>query len=104
MPITFILAMAAVAAYFAVVTTALMIHGIWVAPFIERHGERTAGFLAHWMSGGTGLIRDYVTARRLCKQRNIQPWWMRWFTWLLASAGVLVAGVVAFMLWSFGNK
>lgn len=104
MPITFILAMAAVAAYFAVVITAWMIHGIWVAPFIDRHGERRAGFLAHWMSGGTGLIRDYVTARRLCKQRNIQPWWMRWFTWLLASAGVLVAGVVAVLRWSVGNK
>lgn len=103
MPISVILAMAAVAAYFAVVITALMIHGIWVAPFIERHGERSAGFAAHWLLK-TGLVRDYMTARRLCMERNIQPWWMKWFTWLLASAGVLVAGVVGFMLWSFGNK
>jgi hypothetical protein len=104
MPISFILAMAALAAYFAAVITALMIHGIWVAPFIERYGARTAGFVAHWMSGGTGLIRDYLTARRLCKELDIKPRWMRWFTSLLAVAAILVGSLMAFMLWSFGNK
>jgi len=103
MPISFILAMAALAAYFAVVITALMIHGIWVAPFIERHGARTAGFLAHWMLG-TGLIRDYLTARRLCRERGIRPPWMRWFTWLLVVVGILVGGLVGFMLFSFVQK
>jgi len=104
MPTSFILSMAAVAAYFAVVITALMIHGIWVAPFIERHGARTAGFVAHWMSGGTGLVRDYMTARRLCRELGIMPRWMKWFTSLLAVAGILVGSIVGFMLWSFGNK
>jgi len=101
MPLTFILAMAALAAYFAVAITALMLHGIWIAPFIERHGLRSAGFASHWIFG-TGLIRDYVTARRLCKQRGIKPRWMPWFTWLLLVAGVLGAGLISLVLVGFG--
>jgi hypothetical protein len=101
MPLPFILALAVLAAYFAVVITALMIHGIWVAPFIERHGARTAGFVAHWMLGGSGLVRDYLTARRLCRERGISPWWIKWLTSLLVVAGMLVAGIVGFLLWSF---
>ena len=104
MPLTFILAMAGVAAYLGAVITALLLHGIWVAPFIERHGARTAGFFAHWTLGPTGLIRDYLTARRLCAERGIRPRWMKWFTSLLVIAGILVGSLVAFLLWNLGNK
>jgi hypothetical protein len=103
MPLSFTLAMAGLAAYFAVLITALVVHGIWVAPFIERHGARTAGFVAHWMLG-TGFVRDYLTARRLCRERGIRPRWMRWFTGLLLVVGLLVAGLVTFVLLSFGNR
>lgn len=96
--------MAGVAAYFAVVITALIVHGIWVAPFIERHGARTAGFAAHWMLGPTGVVRDYLTARRLCRERGIRPRWMKWLTSLLVAAAILVAGLVVFLLSSFANR
>ena len=104
MPLTFILAMAGVAAYLAAAITALLVHGVWVAPFIERHGGRTAGFVAHWMLGGTGLIRDYITARRLCRQTGLRPRWMRWFTLLLATAAAFAAGTVVVVLSTFGKK
>ncbi len=103
MPTSFILAMTALGAYFGVLITALIVHGIWVAPFIERHGAKSAGFVAHWMLG-TGLVRDYLTARRLCRERGISPRWMRWFTSLLFVVGLLVAGLVAFMLLSLGAR
>jgi CHASE2 domain-containing sensor protein len=103
MPLSFILVMVGLGAYFAVVITALIVHGIWVAPFIERHGVRTAGFAAHWIFG-IGLVRDYLTARRLCRQRGIRPPWMRWFTSLLLLVGILAGGLVAFLLCSFGVK
>ncbi len=102
MPVTFILAMAGVAAYLAAAITALLVHGIWVAPFIERQGERTAGFFAHWMLGGFGLIRDYLTARRLCARAGVRPFWMRWFTALLAAAALLAAGTVVIVLSTLG--
>ena len=103
MPLSFILAMAGLAAYFAVLITALILHGIAVAPFIERHGARTAGFVAHWMLG-SGLIRDYFTARRLCRQQGIRPWWMKWFTSLLVVVATIAAGLVAFVLATFGER
>ena len=103
MPFPFILMLAALAAYFAVLITALIVHGIWVAPFIERHGARTAGFAAHWMLG-TGLVRDYLTARRLCKESGVRPRWMNWFTALLVVVGVLAAGLVLFLLSGLGDK
>lgn len=70
MPLEAILILVVIGAYFAVFITSLLIHGIWIAPFIGRHGFRSAGFAAHWMLG-TGLVRDYLTARRLCKQMGI---------------------------------
>jgi len=103
MPFSFTLAMAGLAAYFAVLITALIVHGVWVAPFIERHGARTAGFVAHWMLG-TGSVRDYLTARRLGRERGISPRWLRWFTWLLVIVGIFVVGLVSFMLLSFGKR
>ncbi len=95
--------MTGLAAYFALLITALIVHGIWVAPFIERHGARTAGFVAHWMLG-TGLVRDYLTARRICRETGVRPRWMSWFTWLLVVVGIFVAALVLFMLLSFGNR
>ncbi|MGO8930726.1 MAG: hypothetical protein ACLQU3_28035 [Limisphaerales bacterium] len=104
LPLTFILAMAGVAAYLAAVIAALVVHGVWVAPFIERQGERTAGFFAHWMLGGAGLVRGYMTARRLCKQRGVRPLWMRWFGLLLVVAAILAAGTVVVVLSSLRDK
>ena len=104
MPVSFILVMAAVAAYLATCITALLVHGIWVAPFIERHGKRTTGFLVLWALGPLALIRDYLKARRLCQARGIRPRWMGWFASLLLGAGILVVALVAFMLWSFAAR
>lgn len=64
--------------YFGILITALLVNGIWVAPFIERHGRKTAGFFSYWMMG-TGLISDYLIARRLCKFLGVWPPWMKWF-------------------------
>ena len=96
MPLSFILAMIGVGIYFVVIIIALMIHGIWLAPFVERHGKRTAGFLT-W-TAGVGLVLDYLTARQLCHERGISPWWMRWFASLLVVAGVLAALIIIYVL------
>jgi ABC-type uncharacterized transport system permease subunit len=96
--------MAAVAAYLATAITALLIHGIWVAPFIERHGERSTGFLLLWTLAPMALILDYLKARRLCEEIGIRPGWMRWGTLLLAATAVLAACVVVVVLSSIGNK
>jgi hypothetical protein len=57
MPFEAIVIIVFVATFIAVMIAAMMLHGIRVAPFLERHGARTAGFVAHWILG-TGLIRD----------------------------------------------
>lgn len=102
MPLEAILILVVIGAYFAVFITALLIHGIWVATFIERHGFPTAGFVAHWMLG-TGVIRDYLTARRLCKQMGIRPRWMKWFSLVLLAVAVVASGIVAFILTVFAK-
>ncbi len=83
MPLSIILVMTALAVYFAMVISVLIVDGIWVAPSVERHGARSAEFVAHWMLG-TGLIRDYRMVRRLSRDRGIRVSWMEWSTWLLA--------------------
>src|SRR5438034_10730864 len=75
MPLSFILAMIAVGIYFLVVIAALMIHGIWLAPFIERHGRRSAGFFVFGALPGLGLIQDYLAARQICRERGTKPRW-----------------------------
>ena len=100
MPLEAIFILAVVGAYFAVFITALLLHGIWVAPFIERHGARAAGFTSHWIIG-TGLIRDYITARRICKQKGLTPHWVRWFSVTLLAIGIMAAGIVGFILLTF---
>jgi hypothetical protein len=104
MPLSLILAMAAVAAYLGAVMTALFFHGVWVAPFIERHGQRSAGFLSIWIFPPTGLIRDYIRARRLCERIGLSPFWMRWFTSALILAGVFAGSSMAVMLFAFGTQ
>jgi hypothetical protein len=91
MTVLFILEIAGSGAGLVVIIATLMIHGIWVAPFIERHGVRTAGFLVFGMCGGIGLIQDYLAARRICQERGIRPRWMGWFSSLLVVAGALFA-------------
>jgi hypothetical protein len=76
--------------------TALLIHGIWIAPFLERHGRMSAGFFAHWFSG-TGLMQDYGTAQTLCRELGIYPWWLRTLKWLLLSELVLLIGLLGSM-------
>jgi hypothetical protein len=104
MPISFILFMVSGGICFVVIIAALMIHGIWVAPFIERHGVRTAGFLIFGMCGGVGLIQDYLAARRICRERRIKPRWMSWFTSLLVAAGALLALILGYILFSFLHR
>ena len=104
MPLTFILTMAAVAGYLGAVMTALLFHGAWVAPFIERHGQRTAGFFSHWILAPTGLIRDYMTARRLCERVGLRPFWMRWFTSAMVLAAVFAALSTAVVLLAYSTK
>ena len=104
MPVSFILAMVVVGIYFAVIISALMIHGIWVAPFVERHGVRTAGFLIFGLCGGVGLIQDYLAARRICRERGIRPRWMRWFTSLLVVAGASALLLLGYILFSFLSR
>lgn len=97
MPVEAILVLTLVAAYVVVFVTALLFHGIWVAPFIERHGARTAGFVSHWIIG-TGLFRDYLIARRICKERGLRPSWLRWFSVALLVVGILMLGVFGFIV------
>ncbi|RME92136.1 MAG: hypothetical protein D6766_10595 [Verrucomicrobia bacterium] len=100
MPLAFKLALAGVAAYLVVIMAAMFVHGVWVGPFIARHRARLRGFVAAWMLG-RGLIQDYYTARRICRERGIRPRWLSWFGWLLLVAGLLAVGVVGFILWCF---
>jgi hypothetical protein len=102
MPVSFILLMTGVGISFVVACTALIIHGIWVAPFIERHGKRTTGLLT-WV-GGVGLILDYLTARRLCQGLGIRPRWMKWFASLLVVSGVLAVLITALVLFEILHK
>jgi len=104
MEISFILAMVGVGISFVVIIAALMIHGIWVAPFIERHGVRTAGFLIFGLCGGVGLIQDYLAARRICQERRIRPRWMSWFTSLLVAEGALLPLILGCILFSILHR
>ena len=97
MPVSFIIAMAGVGINFVVVLSALMIHGIWLAPFIERHGRRSAGFFALGMLP-VGIVRDYLVARQICRERGVRPRWLKWLASLLVATGVSAVLIIAFIL------
>ncbi|HEX3889430.1 MAG TPA: hypothetical protein VHX90_01150 [Verrucomicrobiae bacterium] len=104
MPLVVIWMMVGIGIYFIVIIAALLIHGIWLAPFIERHGKRSAGFFVFGMLPGVGLVKDYLAARQICRERNINPRWMWWFALLLIAAGVFAALIIGFILFSFLHK
>ena len=104
MPTVVVWMMIGMGIYLAVIVAVLMIHGIWLAPFIERHGIRSAGFFVFGTLPGLGLIRDYSAARKICRERGIRPRWLRWFGSLLVVAGALAALVIGFIVFSFLHK
>ena len=77
--------------------SAAVIHGIWVAPFIERHGRRTAGFFSHWVLG-TGMLRDLRLLRELTSTPMISRCWMTWFRLLLILWQVLLIAAILLVL------
>jgi hypothetical protein len=84
---------------FSVIVIAVLgIHGVRVAPFIKRHGVRTTGFFALGLPGVDKLIRDYLAARRICRERGIRPRWMGWFTSLLIAEAVLGGLILSYIL------
>jgi hypothetical protein len=101
MPAVVVWMMIGMGIYFAVIIAVLMIHGIWLAPFIERHGRRSAGFFVFGILPGLGLIQDYLAARQICRERGIKLRWMTWFGSLLVVAGVLMVLVIGYILFSF---
>jgi hypothetical protein len=69
----------------------LLIHGTFIAPYIEKCGERSVGFFALGL-GGWALLKDYRTARRLCHQRGLRP------GWILGFQVVLIIQVVSMVM------
>jgi len=101
MPTSAIIALVVIFSYFALISVTLMIHGIWIAPFIERHGERTAGFTAFWFLGGFALIQDYLKAKRICKRMGFTPRWMKWIRVLLIIYGIFSVGILLWIIFAF---
>jgi hypothetical protein len=100
MPAFFIVTVVCFGVGFVAGVAALMLDGIWVAPFIEACRGRPAGFVAHWMLR-IGVIQDYITARRICREQGVHPLWLKWLGGLLIVMGVSVTVVVAFVLSAF---
>ena len=101
MPTPVVWIMIGMGIYFVVIIAVLMIHGIWLAPFIEQHGIRSTGFFVLGTLPGLGLIRDYLAARKICREQGIRPRWLSWFASLLVVAGVLAALVIGYIVFSF---
>jgi hypothetical protein len=101
MPLSFILGMVACGVYFLSIISAMMVHGIWVATFIERHGRRSGGFFVFGMLTGVGLFQDFLKARQICREQGIKPRWLTWFKSLLIVAGVSAVSVIGYIAFSF---
>ncbi|MCL4179030.1 MAG: hypothetical protein KJ072_16650 [Verrucomicrobia bacterium] len=86
--------------YIPVHISALVIHGIWVAPFIERRGGRTAGFFSHWVLG-TGMLRDLRLLRELTATPMVSRRWITWFRLVLILGQVLLIAAILLVLVGF---
>jgi hypothetical protein len=79
--------------------TAFLVHAIWILPFVERRGGRTAGFTLYLLTG-SGLMRDYREALAICRRLGRRPWFVRLFQALEFVAVLLLIGAIVAAIWT----